>query len=90
MSSQLHAVQTPPYRRPTMPNLYDNTPLELEEIVDHCRALSYAIVSLDNPQAKDLLGYILCERLEVLYQTLEMPFSDDDVVAIEVTEALTH
>ena len=23
-----------------MPNLYDNTPLELEEIVDHCRALS--------------------------------------------------
>lgn len=73
-----------------MPNLYDNTPLELEEIVDHCRALSYAIVSLVNPQAKDLLGYILCERLEVLYQTLEMPFSDDDVVAIEMTETLTH
>ncbi|VTQ67700.1 Uncharacterised protein [Campylobacter jejuni] len=73
-----------------MPNLYDNTPLELEEIVDHCRALSYAIVSLDNPQAKDLLSYILCERLDVLYQSLEMPFSDDDVVDIEVAESLAH
>ncbi|ADW75450.1 MULTISPECIES: hypothetical protein [Rahnella] len=73
-----------------MPNLYDNTPLELEEIVDHCRALSYAIVSLDNPQAKDLLSYILCERLEVLYQTLEMPISEDDVVSIDVAEALAH
>ncbi|MFD3248420.1 hypothetical protein [Rahnella aquatilis] len=73
-----------------MPNLYDNTPLELEEIVDHCRALSYAIVTLDNPQAKDLLSYILCERLEVLYQTLEMPISEDDVVSVEVAEALPH
>ena len=73
-----------------MPNLYDNTPLELEEIVDHCRALSYAIVTLDNPQAKDLLSYILCERLEVLYQTLEMPISEDDVVSIDVAEALAH
>ncbi|AEX53741.1 hypothetical protein GRAQ_02969 [Rahnella aquatilis CIP 78.65 = ATCC 33071] len=73
-----------------MPNLYDNTPLELEEIVDHCRALSYAIVTLDNPQAKDLLSYILCERLEVLYQTLEMPISEDDVVSVEVAEALAH
>ena len=73
-----------------MPNLYDNTPLELEEIVDHCLALSYAIVSLDNPQAKDLLSYILCERLDVLYQSLEMPFSDDDVVDIEVAESLAH
>ncbi|MQB55888.1 hypothetical protein [Rahnella sp. RcJ3] len=71
-----------------MPNLYDNTSLELEEIVDHCRALSYAIVSLDNPQAKDLLGYILCERLEVLYQTLEMPFSDDDVINVEAAEKI--
>ena len=73
-----------------MPNLYDNTPLELEEIVDHCRALSYAIVTLDNPQAKDLLSYILCERLEVLYQTLEMPISEDDVVSVDVAEALAH
>ena len=73
-----------------MPTLFDNTPLELEEIVDHCRALSYAIVSLDNPQAKDLLSYILCERLEVLYQTLEMPISEDDVVSIDVAEALAH
>ncbi|WP_129953307.1 MULTISPECIES: hypothetical protein [unclassified Rahnella] len=73
-----------------MPNLYDNTPLELEEIVDHCRALSYAIVSLDNPQAKDLLSYILCERLEVLYQTLEMPFSEDDIVVTDIAEALPH
>lgn len=73
-----------------MPNLYDNTPLELEEIVDYCRALSYAIVSLDNPQAKNLLSYILCERLEVLYQTLEMPISEDDVVSIDVAEALAH
>ncbi|MFU2314803.1 hypothetical protein [Rahnella sp. PCH160] len=46
-----------------MSDLYDNTQLELEEIVDQCRALAYAIVTLDNAQAKDLLGFILCERL---------------------------
>ena len=75
-----------------MPNLYDNTPLELEEIVDHCRALSYAIVTLENPQAKDLLSYILCERLEVLNQALELPIDDDDgtVIFMAQKQAMAH
>lgn len=66
-----------------MSDLYDNTQLELEEIVDQCRALAFAIVRLDNAQAKDLLGFILCERLEVLNLALELPFTDDDIAVEE-------
>nr|WED69848.1 hypothetical protein PJ912_10285 [Pectobacterium colocasium] len=36
--------------------MYDPTPLTLEELVDHCRALAYAIIELDNALAKELLN----------------------------------
>ncbi len=29
--------------------MFDNTPLDLEEIIDQCRALAYALVELDQP-----------------------------------------
>ncbi|MBP2167951.1 hypothetical protein J2125_001143 [Erwinia toletana] len=51
--------------------MYDPTPLTIEEIIDQCRALAYAIVELHNPLAKELLTYILWERLNLLNETLE-------------------
>ncbi|WP_168197678.1 hypothetical protein [Brenneria corticis] len=48
--------------------MFDNTPLELEEIIDQCRALIYAVVEIENPQAKEILSFVLWERLNVLYQ----------------------
>ncbi|MBA0169246.1 MULTISPECIES: hypothetical protein [Pectobacterium] len=47
--------------------MFDNTPLELEEIIDQCRALVYAVVELDEPKAKEILSFILWERLNTLH-----------------------
>ncbi|WP_183096849.1 hypothetical protein [Brenneria goodwinii] len=51
--------------------MFDNTPLELEEIIDQCRALIYAVVEIENPQAKEILSFVLWERLDVLYRTYQ-------------------
>ncbi|MEL4889426.1 hypothetical protein N6P31_20740 [Pectobacterium betavasculorum] len=48
--------------------MFDNTPLEQEEIIDQCRALIYAVIETKNPQAKEILTFILWERLNWLYQ----------------------
>ncbi|PWC12948.1 hypothetical protein [Brenneria corticis] len=49
--------------------MFDNTPLELEEVIDQCRALAYAIVELSNPEAKEILMFVLWERLDRLHRT---------------------
>ncbi|ATA18284.1 MAG: hypothetical protein ACRC0C_06740 [Gibbsiella quercinecans] len=48
--------------------MFDNTPLELEEIIDQCRALAYALIELKHPQAKEILMFVLSERLECLHR----------------------
>ncbi|WP_021013401.1 hypothetical protein [Prodigiosinella confusarubida] len=58
--------------------MYDPIPLTLEELVDHCRALAYAIIELENALAKELLMFILWERLNQLNDTLEAEVSDDE------------
>ncbi|KHN91541.1 hypothetical protein BSK71_07820 [Pectobacterium actinidiae] len=55
-----------PFRRCAM---FDNTPLELEEIIDQCRALAYAAVNTDEPQAREILLFVLQERIDHLYRT---------------------
>ncbi|WP_423246465.1 hypothetical protein [Pectobacterium colocasium] len=57
-----------PFRRCAM---FDNTPLEQEELIDQCRALAYAIVELREPQAKEILMFILAERLDALHRAQE-------------------
>ncbi|MBA0159449.1 MULTISPECIES: hypothetical protein [Pectobacterium] len=49
--------------------MFDNTPLELEEIIDQCRALIYAVVELGEPTAKEILIFVLWERLDLLFRT---------------------
>lgn len=57
--------------------MFDNTPLELEEIIDQCRALIYAVVEIDNPQVKEILSFVLWERLDFLYRTFHSESTDD-------------
>ncbi|MEI7408005.1 hypothetical protein [Pectobacterium aroidearum] len=58
--------------------MFDNTPLDLEEIIDQCRALAYALVELDQPQAKEVLTFVLSERLDCLYRTFHQPVAEVD------------
>ncbi|RTF47714.1 hypothetical protein [Serratia marcescens] len=48
--------------------MFDNTPLEQEEIIEQCRALIYAVIETKNPQAKEILTFILWDWLDWLYQ----------------------
>ncbi len=41
--------------------MHDNAPLNLEEIVNHCRALAFAIIDIVQPSVKEQLIYILLE-----------------------------
>ncbi len=52
--------------------LYDPTPLTSAELTDHCCALAYAIIELNNPLAKELLMFMLWERLNMLSEELEI------------------
>ena len=47
--------------------MFDNTPLTQEELLDQCRALAYAIIELQESQAKEILMFILTERLHALH-----------------------
>ncbi|MDX6913701.1 hypothetical protein R9X49_01070 [Pectobacterium carotovorum] len=48
--------------------MFDNTPLEQEEIIDQCRALIYAVIETKQSQVKEILTFILWERLDCLYR----------------------
>ncbi|UMO86315.1 hypothetical protein HP572_13020 [Pectobacterium sp. PL64] len=48
--------------------MFDNTPQEQEEIIDQCRALIYAVIETKQPQVKEILTFVLWERLDWLYQ----------------------
>lgn len=58
--------------------MFDNTPLELEEVIDQCRALAYAIVELDKPEAKEILTFVLAERLDNLHRVFYAPETEVD------------
>ncbi|MFJ5362259.1 hypothetical protein ACIPUG_15095 [Pectobacterium sp. CHL-2024] len=53
--------------------MFDSTPLTLDEIADQCRALTHAVIELDNSVAKEVLTFVLAERLELLATTLQSP-----------------
>ncbi|TAI83854.1 hypothetical protein [Pectobacterium versatile] len=64
--------------------MFDSTPLTLDEIADQCRALTHAVIELNNPVAKEVLTFVLAERLELLAVTLqspEAPETDNEVSA---------
>ncbi|UUE12065.1 hypothetical protein NMX13_13745 [Dickeya zeae] len=62
--------------------MFDNTPLELDEIIDQCRALAYAAVNTDEPQAREILLFVLQERIDHLYRT-----SQKEAESVEMSHA---
>ncbi|WP_145534411.1 hypothetical protein [Yersinia alsatica] len=49
--------------------MYDDTPCDVEELIDHCRALIYAIISVDRADAKEILSLILWQQIDALRST---------------------
>ncbi|CNK17118.1 Uncharacterised protein [Yersinia frederiksenii] len=49
--------------------MYDDTPREAEELIDHCRALIYAIVTLDRADVKEVLSLLLWQQIDALHST---------------------
>lgn len=57
--------------------MFDNTPLELEEIIDQCRALASTLVEMKQPETKEILTFILQERLEILHRTFHQAVAEE-------------
>ncbi|MGM3175241.1 hypothetical protein [Dickeya lacustris] len=57
--------------------MFDDTPLELDEVLDQCRALAYALIELDQLEVREILIFILAERLNLLYRLNESPEPDN-------------
>ncbi|MCW2479977.1 hypothetical protein [Candidatus Symbiopectobacterium sp. NZEC135] len=51
--------------------MFDSTPLTSEEITDQCRALTHALIKLEDPAMKEVLTFMLAERLEHLNDSLD-------------------
>ncbi|MDA5495764.1 hypothetical protein PGS50_21270 [Yersinia intermedia] len=64
--------------------MYDDTPREVEELIDHCRALIYAIVTIDRDDAKEVLSLILWQQIDALHST----YLRDSEEPLEVVYAL--
>ena len=64
--------------------MYDDTPREVEELIDHCRALIYAIVTIDQADAKEVLSLILWQQIDALRST----YLRDSEEPLEVVYAL--
>ncbi|PNM16548.1 hypothetical protein A6J63_012005 [Yersinia enterocolitica] len=64
--------------------MYDDTPLEVEELIDHCRALIYAIVTIERADAKEVLSLILWQQIDALRST----YLRDSEEPLEVVYAL--
>ncbi|MBA0216452.1 hypothetical protein H4F33_03925 [Pectobacterium brasiliense] len=59
--------------------MFDNTPLELDEIIDQCRALAYTAVNTDDAQVREILLFILQERIDHLYRTRQVEPEEAEV-----------
>ncbi|MCW2478061.1 hypothetical protein [Candidatus Symbiopectobacterium sp. NZEC135] len=58
--------------------MFDDYPLALEEVIDQCRTLAYAVVELDKAEARDILMFMLQERIECLQQMLQLEQEGDN------------
>ncbi|WP_261373788.1 hypothetical protein [Yersinia mollaretii] len=58
--------------------MHNSPPLTLEEIVDHCHALILAMLEITDPTAKELLLFILSERLDLLQLMLDQAPTEEE------------
>ena len=59
--------------KPANDDLFDFTELESDELCDQCIALNYALLTLHDEKIKDILAFILWERIEKLRWSLNVP-----------------
>lgn len=58
--------------------LYDNRALDVFELWDHCRALVYVLLETTHPTVKEVMCFILWERLDCLRRALYAPGGRDE------------
>ncbi|HEN3251552.1 TPA: hypothetical protein U5D40_004105 [Yersinia enterocolitica] len=56
--------------------MYDDTPCEVEELIDHCRALIYAIVTLESQEVKEILNFVLQQQIDLLHNTYQQALNE--------------
>ncbi|EPS8492376.1 hypothetical protein ACVH8U_001227 [Yersinia enterocolitica] len=56
--------------------MYDDTPCEVEELIDHCRALIYAIVTLESQEVKEILNFVLQQQIDLLHDTYQQDLNE--------------
>ncbi|CNG52059.1 MULTISPECIES: hypothetical protein [Yersinia] len=56
--------------------MYDDTPREVEELIDHCRALIYAIVTLESQEVKEILNFVLQQQIDLLHNTYQQDLNE--------------
>lgn len=59
--------------------MYDNTPPELDELIDQCRALAYATVTLDSQEAKEILSFVLWKNINSMYEKYHQDINDKSI-----------
>ncbi|MCL2897196.1 hypothetical protein [Brenneria tiliae] len=57
--------------------MYDDTPLELDELIDQCRALVYAAVRIEREGVREVLLFVLQERIECLHNTCQKQIEEE-------------
>ncbi|EKN3486256.1 hypothetical protein ABEH48_004136 [Yersinia enterocolitica] len=56
--------------------MYDDTPCDVEELIDHCRALIYAIVTLESQEVKEILNFVLQQQIDLLHNTHQQDLNE--------------
>ncbi|MHA3359403.1 hypothetical protein [Yersinia enterocolitica] len=56
--------------------MFDDTPCEVEELIDHCRALIYAIVTLESQEVKEILNFVLQQQIDLLHNTYQQDLNE--------------
>ncbi|CNH74696.1 TPA: hypothetical protein ACJCXE_000529 [Yersinia enterocolitica] len=56
--------------------MYDDPPREVEELIDHCRALIYAIVTLESQEVKEILNFVLQQQIDLLHNTYQQDLNE--------------
>ncbi|EKN6164686.1 hypothetical protein DVQ60_14455 [Yersinia enterocolitica] len=56
--------------------MYDDTPCDVEELIDHCRALIYAIITLESQEVKEILNFVLQQQIDLLHNTYQQDLNE--------------
>lgn len=58
--------------------MFDDTPLRPDELLDQCCALSYALIEISHDQVREILAFLLAEKLRDFYHAYHEPEPETD------------